>query len=181
MIHNWDFKPRQLALQSQEVISYLSDKEYLNVEKLNPLLFDSVSVMSELRELREKIILYKAHFVQCTRALRDGVFLRLRSRQHFIDTSKLYTIRDLVEAQNGSLLVEIRGVVEGYQKHLDHCHTCSNQKFLCAVCESPPLISPFRDVYSIAQCSQCHGVLHRPCFNKSNTCPYCSASLINEL
>lgn len=181
VIHNWDFKPRQLALQSQEVIAYLADKEYLNIENINPQLFDSVSVMHQLRDLREQIILYKAHFVQCSRALREGVFLKLKSRQHFIDTSKLYTIRDLTEAQSGTLLPEITSVIQDYQKHVDRCETCSNQKFLCSVCESPPLISPFRDVYSIAQCSQCHGVLHRPCFNRSDKCPYCSASLINEL
>ena len=181
VIHNWDFKPRQIALQSQEVISYLTDKEYLNIENLNPLLFDNVSVMNQLRELREKIIMYKAHFFQCSKALREGMFLKLKSRQHFIDTSKLYTLRDLVEANSGTLLPEVQAVVEGYTKHVQDCDTCTNKKFLCPVCEAPPLISPFKDVYSIAQCSQCHGVLHRPCFNRSDKCPYCSASLILEL
>ncbi|KAL5263511.1 hypothetical protein ACHWQZ_G008769 [Mnemiopsis leidyi] len=181
VIHNWDFKPRQIALQSQEVISYLTDKEYLNIETLNPLLFDNVSVMNQLRELREKIIMYKAHFFQCSKALREGMFLKLKSRQHFIDTSKLYTLRDLVEANSGTLLPEVQTVVEDYARHVQDCDTCTNKKFLCPVCEAPPLISPFNDVYSIAQCSQCHGVLHRPCFNKSDKCPYCSASLILEL
>lgn len=181
VIHNWDFRPRPLAIQSVEIIDHLYDREKLNIEQLNPQLFDSVSVMNELRELRERIILYRAHFVKCVRARNDNLLLRLKSRQHFIDCSKMYTMKDLVDAREGVLLPEVRGVVQEYDEHVQECDTCSKQKFPCLVCAAPPLISPFKDVYSIAQCSQCHGVLHRHCFNMSDKCPYCSASLIIEL
>lgn len=180
VLHNWDFRPRQVALQSQEIVTYLTSREYLNIEKLNSKLFDSVSVMKQLRDLRERIIMYKVHFIQCSKAMREGQLLKLKTRQHFIDTSKLYTLRDLADAHSGDLLPEVQTIVNDYENHVTSCETCANQKFLCSVCEAPPLISPFRDVYSIAQCPQCHGVLHRPCYNRSNNCPYCQSSLINE-
>ena len=179
ILYNWDFRPRPLALQSHEVLTFLSEREYINVERINPRLFDSVSSLAELREFRERIILYKAHFVQCSRAMKEGLFLRLRPRQHFIDSSKLYTLRDLQDVNNGSLLPEIQQVVVDYEKHYTGCSTCSNLKFACAGCAAPPLISPFSDMYSMAQCSQCHGVLHRACFNRSSECPYCSAGLVD--
>ena len=180
VLHNWDFKPRPVALQSHEVICYLTNKQYLNIEQLNPDLFNFVAVLGDIRELREKIILYKALFVQCSKAIRDGMFLKLKARQHFVDSSKLYTLHDLVEAHSGSLVGELQGVVSDYQSHRENCQTCSNQKFVCAVCHSPPAIRPFSDFFNIAQCFTCHGVLHRECFNKSSCCPYCAASLICE-
>ena len=181
ILHNWDFKTRPVALQSYEVISYLTNKQYLNIEQLNPELFNFVELLREIRSLREQIILYKAHFVQCSRAMKEGMFLKLKSRQHFVDTSKLYTLHDLVDVHSGGLLGELTGVVEEYRAHQEDCETCSHQKFVCAVCSAPPAIRPFTDCFNIAQCFTCHGVMHRECFNRSTNCPYCDSSLICQI
>eukprot|EP00116_Pleurobrachia_bachei_P004811 sb/3465073/ len=182
MIHNWDFKPRSIALQSAEILRYLETRDYLNVEMLNPGLFKGVPVMAEIRKLRESVILYKAHFVQCSRALKEELCLKLKDRQHFIDTSKWYTLQDLKDAYSETLLPELQVIVAQFEAHYQSCTTCTNTKFYCAVCSEPPLLAPFSKeaVYSMASCPQCHGLMHRACYNSSQSCPHCSSSLLNE-
>ena len=144
-------------------------------------MFSTVTSLQKIRDIRAQIILYKAYFMQCRKAMKEMLFLKLRDHQHFIDSSKLYTVQDLHDIHNGVLLPELEKVLTDYKKHQQTCEECSKRKFQCIVCNVPPMIDPLgEELFNIASCSQCHGVLHRACYNQSTFCPYCNTNLVHS-
>ena len=111
--------------------------------------------------------------------MKDRLLLKLQSRQHFVDSSKLYTIQDLIDIDSGILLKEVQEIHSAFSTHHLECERCSKHKFSCVSCNSAPLIDPFnKGEFSAASCGTCHGVYHRACFNSLEFCQYCSSSLV---
>jgi len=111
--------------------------------------------------------------------MKDRLLLKLQARQHFVDSSKLYTIQDLIDINSGILLKEVQEIHSAFSSHHLECERCSKHKFNCISCSSAPLIDPFnKGDFSAASCQFCHGVYHRACFNSLEFCQYCSSSLV---
>lgn len=179
ILHNWDFKPRPVSAQSQDILAYLVPKQTINLELLNPQLFTIEPSLAQIRQYREDFILFRAYFMRCEVAMKEKLLLRLQHRQHWVESSQLYTVQDLLDLQAGVLLKEGEDVHSTFSSHHLSCPACAKHKFSCVSCNSPPLIDPFnKGDFSAASCQFCHGVYHRHCYNSLTFCQYCSSSLV---
>merc|ERR1712113_1244673 len=84
-------------------------KPVVDISEANPKLFAVVQELVEVQELRCNIILMKKYLTVCRIASDEKLLLHLVSRQHFVDGPNLYSIQDLMDINNGSLLPFLHG------------------------------------------------------------------------
>nr|XP_039252548.1 differentially expressed in FDCP 8-like [Styela clava] len=173
VVHNWDFTPQKVSRQSYQILSKLYKRPLLNLQEINPLLFNYVEELADIRKLREDILLMKVYFVTCSNALDLKLLLKLSDRQHFVDCSDKYSMEDLVEAQSGTLTEYLTNLHAEYAKHIKlDCLVCQAKGFICEICNSGETLFPFD--FGVSTCTKCHAVFHRDCFTCIDTlCPRC--------
>lgn len=172
VLYNWDFEPRKVCRASRQFLKLLMKKPVLDIEAYCPLIF-KMSDMTEIQKLRNDILLMKKYFIQCKKARDNKLLLSLEGRQHFVENSCMYSLRDLIDANLQSLLPELREIVRNFLNHIKNdCTLCRAKGFTCEICQSPEILFPF-DVYT-SSCTSCSQVFHRKCFMKMPTCPRCT-------
>ncbi|XP_078599865.1 differentially expressed in FDCP 8 homolog B-like [Branchiostoma floridae x Branchiostoma japonicum] len=173
VMHNWDFQPCKVARQSKQYLQLVFYKPLLNPQESNPQLFSRVEELNHVRKLRREILLMKNYFVSCRVALEGKLLLRLRERQHFVESSDLYSLSDLCETESGNLLDKLTDIHVGYAHHIKFdCPTCRGKGFICELCEDSDVLFPF-DV-GVHVCEKCSTVYHRDCFPaEKDACPKC--------
>uniref|UniRef100_A0A914VPU2 Phorbol-ester/DAG-type domain-containing protein n=1 Tax=Plectus sambesii TaxID=2011161 RepID=A0A914VPU2_9BILA len=173
VVHNWDFEPRKVCRASKQLLVLLERKPLLNVEKLNPKLFNYLDELRAMRKLRHDILLMKCYFVCCKEARHLRILLHLNRHQHFVEGPELYSLQDLEELVAGKLLEEIKTIVAIFLQHIKvDCVTCRGNGFMCELCSDKTIIFPFDDSVSI--CRECCAVFHRQCFDRnSQHCSRC--------
>lgn len=173
VMHNWDFSSQKVSRRSYQLLHRLSRRPLLNVQEINPMLFNYVEELADIRKLREDILLMKAYFTTCNRALEMKILLKLERQQHFVDNSSMYSMVDLVKAQDGTLTEHLTDVHASFAKHIKlDCMYCQAKGFICEICNSGETLFPFD--FGVATCGKCKAVFHRDCFTCIDTlCPRC--------
>ncbi|KAJ8299454.1 hypothetical protein KUTeg_023514, partial [Tegillarca granosa] len=140
VLHNWDFDTRK---------------------DINPMLFNYVEELNEVKKLREELLIMKKYLLICADAMDSKYLLLLRNRQHFVESSDKYSMRDLLDVQSDTLLSELIQVHSTWAQHI---------KTDCQLCNEQEILFPFDNIAVV--CSQCSCVLHRHCFAKRGAeCP----------
>jgi hypothetical protein len=49
IIHNWDFTPQKVCRQAKQILSMTSLRACINIQQLNPVLFNYVTELAEIR------------------------------------------------------------------------------------------------------------------------------------
>ncbi|XP_071824522.1 differentially expressed in FDCP 8-like [Apostichopus japonicus] len=173
VVHNWDFSPRKICRQSKQLLDLMMNRVVINLSDLNPGLFNRVEALTNIKKLREDILVMKKYFISCKYAKEARLLRMLEDRPHFVEGSVHYTVRDLMETQEDLLFDSIKETHKRYSQHIRiECDLCRAKGFICELCRAEELIFPF-DIIAIA-CSQCSAVFHRDCFFKKNgVCPKC--------
>ncbi|CAH1230622.1 DEF8 [Branchiostoma lanceolatum] len=173
VLHNWDFQPCKVARQSKQYLQLVYYKPLLNPQESNPQLFSRVEELDHVRKLRREVLIMKNYFVSCRVALEAKLLLKLKTRQHFVESSDMYSLHDLCETESGNLLDELTDIHVGYAHHIKFdCATCQGKGFICELCEDSDVLFPF-DV-SVHVCEKCSTVYHRDCFpSEKDSCPKC--------
>jgi len=75
--------------------------------------------------MREEMQMMKKYLVLCTEAAIQGLPWKTNLRSHMIENSINYSIKDLVDLQNGALLDELRVAYDAMQAHImQKCELC---------------------------------------------------------
>ena len=173
VIHNWDHSLQKVCRQSFQLLSKMYHRPIINIEAINPKLFNYVEELAELQRMRRNILKMKDYFLACASALEAKLLRKLEDRQHFIDNSYMYSMNDLVQLNNGSLTDELVRIHGFYAKHIKlDCLVCQGKGFICEICNSGEALFPFDMMISI--CSKCSAVFHSDCFSfVDKSCPRC--------
>lgn len=70
------------------------------------------------QKLREDILMMKTYFLTCHAALEEKLLLQLQDRQHFVESSKIYSLQDLIDVSTGHLLSYLQKVHASYVTHI---------------------------------------------------------------
>ncbi|XP_038068463.1 LOW QUALITY PROTEIN: differentially expressed in FDCP 8-like [Patiria miniata] len=177
VIHNWDFDTRKVCRQSKQYLKLMQRRAVLCVQDLNPMLFNYVEELSQIKKLREEILIMKMYFLSCRKAMEDKLLLQLQNRPHFVDNPDTYSLQDLIDAKDGTLLGTLSGIHGNYAVHIKiECPLCQARGFICELCNSNEVLYPFDMIATV--CSHCSAVFHRDCFYKcSGECPKCERLL----
>ncbi|KAL7979694.1 hypothetical protein Chor_004852 [Crotalus horridus] len=203
VIHNWDFEPRKVSRCSMRYLVLMVSRPVLKLREINPLLFNYVEELVEIRKLRQDILLMKPYFITCKEAMEARLLLQVREsrgwaqldwgclnspgklnscaslqlqdRQHFVENDDMYSLQDLVDVNAGRLSCSLTEIHTLFAKHikLDWLQRCQAKGFVCELCKEGDVLFPFDSHTSM--CMDCSAVFHRDCFyDNSTTCPKCA-------
>ncbi|XP_014297334.1 differentially expressed in FDCP 8 homolog [Microplitis demolitor] len=174
VIRNWDMEPKRVSRSAAQLLHLLNERPVLLLEQLNPKLFELVPDLSLIKRLREELQMMKKYLVFCQEADVQGLPWRTGLRTHMIENSGNYSIKDLVDFQNGILMEEIRTACDLMREHITElCELCRARGHLCEICGNDEVIFPWDP--SAISCQQCNAVHHRVCWSKRNhRCPKCA-------
>ncbi|KAK2187636.1 hypothetical protein NP493_159g02083 [Ridgeia piscesae] len=173
VLHNWDFEPRKVCRASKQFLRLLFPRPVLHIQQINPMLFSYVEELNDTKRLREEIIIMKRYFLSCKAALDSKLLLQLQPRQHFVETSDMYSMKDLVDVATDVLLPELAKIHASIAQHIKtDCQVCQLKGYICELCDLREVLFPFDSIALV--CPQCSTVLHRHCYMQSGRhCPNC--------
>ncbi|KAM9047083.1 differentially expressed in FDCP 8 homolog isoform 8-T10 [Megaptera novaeangliae] len=76
VVHNWDFEPRKVSRGSMRYLALMVSRPVLRLREINPLLFNYVEELVEIRKLRQDILLMKPYFITCREAMAARLLLQ---------------------------------------------------------------------------------------------------------
>ncbi|XP_072013027.1 differentially expressed in FDCP 8-like [Amphiura filiformis] len=173
VVHNWDFEPRKVCRHSNQLLKLMSKRAVLRIQDLNPTLFNYVEELSQIKKLREEVLIMKMYFLSCRTAMENRLLTQLQNRPHFVENSDVYSMQDLIDTKDGVLLPSLSGVHGNFAVHIRmECQLCQARGFICELCNTDEVLYPFDIIAAV--CSQCSAVFHRDCFyKKDGECPRC--------
>ncbi|XP_071446948.1 differentially expressed in FDCP 8 homolog A isoform X2 [Hetaerina americana] len=177
VIHNWDFEERKVCQSSKQFLILMAKRPVLKLQELNPLLFNFVGELSDVKKIREDILLMKKYFVSCKDAIENRMLWKLQERLHFTENIDTYSLQDLIDLNSGALLKYLQDIQTIFVKHIkEDCLSCYGKGYICEFCKEKTVIFPF-DTCAIS-CQKCHSVYHKFCWtNKNQQCPKCERVL----
>ncbi|XP_051485097.1 differentially expressed in FDCP 8 homolog isoform X2 [Apus apus] len=117
-IHNWDFQPRKVSRCSMRYLALMVSRPVLRLREINPLLFNYVEELVEIRKLRQDILLMKPYFITCKEAMEARLLLQLQDRQHFVENDEMYSLQDLIDIEAGRLSCSLTEIHTLFAKHI---------------------------------------------------------------
>ncbi|XP_040135010.2 differentially expressed in FDCP 8 homolog isoform X4 [Ictidomys tridecemlineatus] len=118
VVHNWDFEPRKVSRCSLRYLALMVSRPVLRLREINPLLFNYVEELVEIRKLRQDILLMKPYFITCKEAMEARLLLQLQDRQHFVENDEMYSIQDLLDVHLGRLGCSLTETHTLFAKHI---------------------------------------------------------------
>ncbi|KAM9047082.1 differentially expressed in FDCP 8 homolog isoform 7-T9 [Megaptera novaeangliae] len=140
VVHNWDFEPRKVSRGSMRYLALMVSRPVLRLREINPLLFNYVEELVEIRvldaagatlfatqqeagvghgqKLRQDILLMKPYFITCREAMAARLLLQLQDRQHFVENDEMYSVQDLLDAHTGRLGCSLAETHTLFAKHI---------------------------------------------------------------
>ncbi|XP_074644650.1 differentially expressed in FDCP 8 homolog isoform X2 [Tubulanus polymorphus] len=173
VIHNWDFDQRRVCRASKQFLHLMSKKAVLRIQDMNPMLFSFGDELQEIKRLREQILIMKKYILNCQEALASKLLLQLQDRQHFVDNSDMYSLRDLLDLQGDLLLPSVTKIHASFAQHIKtDCQLCQAKGYICELCDSDEVLFPFDAIATV--CPSCSAVLHKHCYiRRGSKCPRC--------
>nr|XP_012592675.1 differentially expressed in FDCP 8 homolog isoform X1 [Microcebus murinus] len=90
VVHNWDFEPRKVSRCSMRYLALMVSRPVLRLREINPLLFNYVEELVEIRKLRQDILLMKPYFITCKEAMEARLLLQILT-DAVLDSGHLWT------------------------------------------------------------------------------------------
>ncbi|XP_038209109.1 uncharacterized protein LOC119830244 [Zerene cesonia] len=172
VIHNWDFKRYAVSKRAALFLLEFQHQPWIDMKKLNPKIYMGVSDMAHLQELRIQLNFLRAYIFTCREPVIEELQKRIWPREYLYDHVHLYTISDLAQIPNGSLVLQLEKVVTHAKTHVLDCWLCSQKGFICEVCRDPKILYPF-ETSTTYRCDECSSVFHAKCLNENIPCPKC--------
>uniref|UniRef100_A0A8B9S7R2 Differentially expressed in FDCP 8 homolog n=1 Tax=Apteryx owenii TaxID=8824 RepID=A0A8B9S7R2_APTOW len=155
----WGWGPgwRGVSRCSMRYLALMVSRPVLKLREINPLLFNYVEELVEIRKLRQDILLMKPYFITCKEAMEARLLLQ-----------------DLIDIEAGRLSCSLTEIHTLFAKHIKlDCERCQAKGFVCELCKEGDVLFPFDSHTSV--CTDCSAVFHRDCYyDNSTTCPRCA-------
>ncbi|XP_067658707.1 pleckstrin homology domain-containing family M member 1-like isoform X2 [Haliotis asinina] len=172
IIFNWDFRKQKVSKLSCEYIQQMEDQPVLDLEELNPKIYDHIQEMEDVRLLRQQLCSLKTYLFTCHQSVAVDLRKKVWPREHLYDSRHLCSLSDLLQIPSGQLARFLKEIVKFASKHVYDCSLCSQKGFICEVCNNPKVIYPF-EVESTYRCRLCKAVYHKTCMTENLPCPKC--------
>ncbi|XP_075257478.1 uncharacterized protein LOC142349647 isoform X2 [Convolutriloba macropyga] len=175
VVFNWDFRPYRVSRYWHAYLQMVYRKAIVNISDLNPSLYNHIEELGTVNNMRKDILKMKSYFVGCRNASSKRLLLLLENRQHFVENSHMFSLKDLVDIENKSLLTTFQKIYDLFSNHIRRdCEICKNRGFICELCDSGAVIFPFDD--NVHVCPTCESTYHERCYEnyRKQECPRCS-------
>ncbi|XP_076844035.1 pleckstrin homology domain-containing family M member 1 [Brachyhypopomus gauderio] len=172
MVHNWDLTAHEVSRQALKLLADVEHEPLLNLDILNPDLFDHSETMTTVHCLRQKLRLLGDYLLICRSGIRKVMEPRLEQRTYLLESSSLYSVMDLRQIADGHYESFLQSLIQFSSNHVTNCDLCTQRGFICQICNMDDIIFPFQ-FDSTSRCQVCKTVFHSTCKAQSLACPRC--------
>lgn len=173
ILREWDLDPRPVNKDTAEEYLLHFGTALLNVKEVAPDLFNRAPCIGKVGELQSRIIKKLDHVKKCPKGVYATYRDQFKGRGHLVERPFLYTIQDLININNGSLLEFLKTNSLKLDEHITfECIACHRLTRCCQVCKSPETI--YSSDNDTNKCPNCGMLFHQACWAKLGLCPSCS-------
>lgn len=172
LLHNWDTSKHKVSKQAKEFLEFVYEEPLLDVQRLNPCLYDHCEPLSSVLRLRQQLQSLRAYLFNCRAAVAEDLRRRISPREYLLQHIHLYSLADLQQVIDGKLAPFLSKVIKFASAHVFNCSLCREKGFICELCQSGQMLYPFQE-NTTKRCDSCGAVFHSECRLKAQPCPRC--------
>ncbi|XP_062381751.1 pleckstrin homology domain-containing family M member 1 [Sardina pilchardus] len=172
LVHNWDLTPREVSKQALKLLGQIEHEPLLNLDLLNPDLYEHSETMATVRSLRQKLRLLGDYVLLCRSGIKKKLQAKLKQRSYLLESDQIYSVEDLRQIAEGQYQPVLQSLVLQSAGHVHDCELCTQRGFICQICNADDIIFPFQ-FETTSRCRGCKAVFHSSCREDSPTCPRC--------
>ncbi|XP_062287790.1 pleckstrin homology domain-containing family M member 3 [Scomber scombrus] len=172
LLHNWDTSKHKVSKQAKEFLEFVYEEPLLDVQQLNPCLYEHCEPLSTVLRLRQQLQSLRAYLFSCRATVAEDLRRRIFPREYLLQHIHLYSIADLQQVIDGKLAPFLSKVIKFASSHVFSCSLCREKGFICELCHNGQVIYPFQES-ATKRCDGCGAVFHTECRQKAQPCPRC--------
>ncbi|XP_030215842.1 pleckstrin homology domain-containing family M member 3 isoform X2 [Gadus morhua] len=172
LLHNWDTGQHKVSKQAKEFLEFVYEEPLLDVQRLNPFLYQHCEALSAVLRLRQRLQSLRAYLFSCRAVVAEDLRRRIFPREYLLQHIHLYSIADLQQVIDGKLAPFLSKVIKFASSHVFSCSLCQEKGFICELCKDGQVIYPFQES-ATKRCKGCDAVFHTECHQKAQPCPRC--------
>lgn len=172
VVYNWDFRPYKVSKKNHEFLTSCKATPLINIDDLNPSLYDHVPALNNVKLTRLKLKHLKVYLLSCNLDHVISLHSILGDVSYYTENIHIYSMEDLVKVPSGHLARTLEKACQFGISHVHSCHLCSQKGFYCEICRAGGVIYPF-DLENTVRCDSCKAVYHKTCKTSSRACPKC--------
>ncbi|KAJ8255231.1 hypothetical protein GJAV_G00202570 [Gymnothorax javanicus] len=172
LVHNWDTTRHKVSKQAKEFLEFVYEEPLLDVQQLNPSLYEHCEALAAVLRLRQRLQSLRAYLFSCRAAVAEDLRRRIFPREYLLQHIHLYSLADLQQVIDGKLAPFLSKVIKFASSHVYSCSLCSEKGFICELCQNGQVIYPFQES-ATRRCEGCGAVFHSECRMRAQPCPRC--------
>lgn len=172
LLHNWDTSKHKVSKQAKEFLEFVYEEPLLDIQQLNPCLYEHCEPLSTVLRLRQQLQSLRAYLFSCRATVAEDLRRRIFPREYLLQHIHLYSMADLQQVIDGKLAPFLSKVIKFASSHVFSCSLCREKGFICELCQNGQVIYPFQES-ATKRCDGCGAVFHTECRQKAQPCPRC--------
>ncbi|XP_020031921.1 pleckstrin homology domain-containing family M member 1 isoform X5 [Castor canadensis] len=174
IIHNWDLTKRLVCRQALKFLMHIRAQPLINLQLVNPSLYDHVERMHLIGRSREQLKLLGDYLGLCRSGALKELSKRLNHRNYLLESPHKFSVTDLQQIAEGVYEGFLKALIEFASQHVYHCNLCTQRGFICQICHHHDIIFPF-EFDTTVRCAECKTVFHQSCQEVvKKGCPRCA-------
>ncbi|XP_062258792.1 pleckstrin homology domain-containing family M member 3 [Platichthys flesus] len=172
LLRNWDTSKHKVSKQAKEFLEFVYEEPLLDIQQLNPCLYEHCEPLSTVLRLRQRLQSLRAYLFSCRATVAEDLRRRIFPREYLLQHIHLYSMADLQQVIDGKLAPFLSKVIKFASSHVFSCSLCREKGFICELCQNGQVIYPFQES-ATKRCDGCGAVFHTECRQKAQPCPRC--------
>nr|XP_055072283.1 pleckstrin homology domain-containing family M member 3 [Misgurnus anguillicaudatus]XP_055072284.1 pleckstrin homology domain-containing family M member 3 [Misgurnus anguillicaudatus] len=172
LLHNWDTNKHKVSKQAKEFLEFVYEEPLLDVQQLNPCLYEHCEALAAILKLRQQLQSLRAYLFSCRATVAEDLRRRIFPREYLLQHVHLYSLADLQQVIDGKLAPFLSKVIKFASSHVYSCSLCREKGFICELCHSGQVLYPFQE-NATKRCEGCGAVFHAECRMRAQPCPRC--------
>ncbi|XP_052004540.1 pleckstrin homology domain-containing family M member 3-like [Xyrauchen texanus] len=172
LLHNWDTNKHKVSKQAKEFLEFVFEEPLLDVQQLNPCLYEHCEALAAILKLRQQLQSLRAYLFSCRATVAEDLRRRIFPREYLLQHVHLYSLADLQQVIDGKLAPFLSKVIKFASSHVYNCSLCREKGFICELCHNGKVIYPFQE-NATRRCEGCGAVFHAACRMRAQPCPRC--------
>ncbi|XP_040004161.1 pleckstrin homology domain-containing family M member 3 isoform X2 [Xiphias gladius] len=114
LLHNWDTSKHKVSKQAKEFLEFVYEEPLLDVQQLNPCLYEHCEPLSTVLRLRQQLQSLRAYLFSCRATVAEDLRRRILPREYLLQHIHLYSMADLQQLQSWWPAVKTEDVLNLY-------------------------------------------------------------------
>ncbi len=173
IVNSLDFKTKyEVSKKAKNFLETIYNQPVINLESLNSSLFERTNIFSKFKKVRCKLNNCRHYINSCRFAIDLKNLLTNQFDDFIINDQMAYSIEILFKIKQTNYFEVFKKIVNDCIEHIKKCELCSQQGYICGICNNNELLYPF-ELDKVQKCDNCLTCCHKNCLKKPELCPRC--------